>query len=147
MRGMTELAKFQSAEDVYSVLGEFFREAAIDEEMGPEIRKAGLVIQFTYTDPDSKITIDAKEPGEGRYFNVIEGETDKQPDVSLSMKADVANQFWLGKLNLLMALSRRQMVAKGPIPKILKLLPAITPAYARYQAYLEGMGRSDLLKV
>lgn len=144
---MTTLAKFQSAEDVYSILGTFFREAAKDEEMGTEIRKSGLVIQFTYSDPDSQITIDAKDPVEGWYFNVIEGETDKQPDISLSMKADVANQFWLGKLNLLMALSRRQMVAKGPIPKILKLLPAITPAYARYQAYLQDINRPDLLSV
>ena len=144
---MTTLTKFQSAEEVYSILGTFFREAAKDEGMGTEIRKSGLVIQFTYSDPDSQITIDAKDPVEGRYFNVIEGETDKQPDISLAMKADVANQFWLGKLNLLMALSRRQMVAKGPIPKILKLLPAITPAYARYQAYLPDINRSDLLNV
>jgi hypothetical protein len=64
----------------------------------------------------------------------------------MTMKADVANQFWLGKLNLLAALSRRQMVAKGPIPKILKLLPAIQPAYAKYQAYLANIGRTELLK-
>ena len=141
------MAKFSSSEDVYNVLGTFFREAATDDQMGPEIQKSKLVIQFTYTDPDSQITIDTTDVADGQYFTVIEGETDKQPDVSLSMKADVANQFWLGKLNLLMALSRRQMVAKGPIPKIMKLLPAITPAYAKYQAYLEESGRADLLQV
>lgn len=141
------MAKFASTEDVYQVLGTFFREAATDEQMGPEIQKSGLVIRFTYTDPDSQITIDTTEPGEGQYFNIIEGDSDKSADVQLSMKADVANQFWLGKLNLLMALTRKQMVAKGPIPKIMKLLPAITPAYAKYQAYLKEIGREDLLEV
>lgn len=141
------MAKFTSSEEVYQVLGTFFRQAASDDQMGPEIGKSGLVIQFTYSEPDSQITIDTKEAPPGQYFHVIEGATEKTPDVSMSMKADIANQFWLGKLNLMMALARKQMVAKGPIPKIMKLLPAITPAYAKYQAYLAEIGRQDLLNV
>jgi hypothetical protein len=53
------------------------------------------------------------------------------------MKADVAHKFWFGKVNLVAALARRQMIAKGPVPKILKLLPAIKPSYAIYPKYLE----------
>jgi len=59
------------------------------------------------------------------------------------MKADIAHKFWFGKVNLTMALTRRQMVAKGPIPKILKLLPAIKPSYAMYPKYLDENGYSQ----
>jgi hypothetical protein len=138
---------FKSESDVYEVLGTFFRASATDDAMGPEIRKSGLVIQFEYSDPPSIITIDAKNPPEGAYYGVYEGPVDATPDVHMTMKADVANQFWLGKLNLLTALTRRQIVAKGPIPKILKLLPAIQPAYEKYQNYLREIGRDDLLQM
>jgi hypothetical protein len=154
---VTDVALFRDDQDVYEVLGSFFRDAAKDEEMGPEIGKSGLVIQFQYSEPDSVLTIDARAPHDEHgsddvhtstgedYFRVLQGTNDLKPDVLMTMKADVANRFWLGKLNLLAALSRRQIVAKGPIPKILKLLPAIQPAYAKYQGYLETLGRTELL--
>lgn len=140
------MALFKDEQDVYTVLGTFFRMAAQDEAMGPSIQKSGLVIQFEYSDPASMLTIDTTTTPDGAYFDVIEGSTDKKPDVHMTMKADIANLFWMGKLNLLAALSRRQMVARGPIPKILKLLPAIQPAYKKYLEYLETIGRSELIQ-
>lgn len=143
-----QVGLFRDEQDVYEVLGTFFRDAARDAEMGPDIGKSGLIIQFRYSNPDSVLTIDATtNSGDGEYFRVIQGDTDLQPDVLMTMKADIANRFWLGKLNLLAALSRRQIVAKGPIPKILKLLPAIQPAYQKYQSYVETIGRSELLQM
>jgi hypothetical protein len=56
------------------------------------------------------------------------------------MSADIAHKFWFGKVNLMAALTRKQMVAKGPIPKILKLLPAIKPTYEMYPKYLVESG-------
>jgi hypothetical protein len=61
------------------------------------------------------------------------------------MKADVAHEFWLGNVNLMVALTRKQIVAKGPIPKIMKLLPVIKPAYAKYQALLKDRGLEDMI--
>jgi hypothetical protein len=46
-------------------------------------------------------------------------------------------------VNLMAALTRKQMVAKGPIPKILKLLPAIKPSYAMYPKYLDDNGYGE----
>jgi len=43
------------------------------------------------------------------------------------------------------ALARRQIVAKGPIPKILKLLPAVEPMYQMYPNILHEIGRDDLI--
>jgi hypothetical protein len=59
------------------------------------------------------------------------------------MSADIAHKFWFGKVNLMAALTRKQMTAKGPIPKILALLPAIKPTYAMYPKYLEENGYGE----
>ena len=41
------------------------------------------------------------------------------------MDADTAHRFWLGKVNVTVALARGQMKAKGPVAKILKLVPLV----------------------
>jgi hypothetical protein len=40
---------------------------------------------------------------------------------------------------------RGQIVAKGPITKILKLLPAVEPMYEMYPTILHEIGRDDLI--
>ena len=60
------------------------------------------------------------------------------------MKAETAHQFWLGKVNLVAALTRGTIVAKGPVPAIMKLLPVITPAYKIYPQVLKEKGLEQL---
>ncbi len=73
------------------------------------------------------------------------GLCDRVPTVDMSMSSDTAHQFWLGKVNLVAALTRGTMTAKGPIPAIMKLLPAITPAYKRYPEILREKGLESLI--
>jgi hypothetical protein len=58
----------------------------------------------------------------------------------MTMKADVAHAFWHGKVNLISALSKKDIIATGPIPKILKLLPAVQPLYKVYPDLLREKG-------
>jgi hypothetical protein len=127
---------FKDAAEVYDILGELFTKLKDDPQIGPAVAKSGLVIRFKYTEPDSEITIDAASTPP----RVILGPNDLKPIVDMSMKADVAHQFWLGKVNLVAALTRGTMVAKGPIPSIMKLLPIITPAYKMYPEILKERG-------
>jgi hypothetical protein len=64
----------------------------------------------------------------------------------MTMEADTAHRFWLGKVNVTMALAKGQMKAKGPVAKILKLVPLVKPVFPRYQKMLEEEKRDDLLK-
>lgn len=64
----------------------------------------------------------------------------------MTMKADIAHQFWLGKVNLVAALAKGQMKAVGPIQSIIKLIPVIKPAFELYPQYLKEIGRSDLVQ-
>lgn len=136
---------FKDAGEVYDSIGALFHEVKTGD-IAQKISGSNLIIQFKYTDPDSLITIDCKSEAEGdAHLTVITGETELKPDVTLTMKADLAHKFWFGKVNLLTALTTRKIVAKGPIPKILKLLPAIQPLYKLYPELLRKWGKDALV--
>jgi putative sterol carrier protein len=81
---------------------------------------------------------------EGEEAQVDLGETGMDPEVVMTMEADTAHRFWLGKVNVTVALARGQMRAKGPVAKILKLVPLVKPVFPRYRTMLEEAGRKDL---
>jgi len=68
-----------------------------------------------------------------------------EPDVTLESAAAYGNKYWLGKLNLTMALAKREVRSKGQVAKILKLVPLTKPLFASYEALLREKERKDLL--
>ena len=65
----------------------------------------------------------------------------------MRMKADTAHRFWLGKVNVTVAIARGEIKPQGPVAKILRLVPLTKPVFPRYKALLESKGRQDLLDV
>ena len=134
---------FKDADEVYAYIGKLFEDLAQDEELAPKFRKANTVVQYRYREPESVITVSLLDGEDGR---VDCGDTDLEPEVVMTMDADTAHRFWLGKVNVTVALARGQMKAKGPVAKILKLVPLTKPIFPRYRARLEESGRQDLLE-
>jgi putative sterol carrier protein len=139
-----EVAYFKDAQDVYDTIGRLFLELAEDEELGPKFRKANTIVRYEHHDPDSPITVRLQED---QPADVDFGETEMEPEVVMSMEADTAHRFWLGRVNVTVALARGQIKASGPVAKILKLVPLTKPVFPRYKAQLEAQGRDDLLNV
>ena len=133
---------FKDDAEVYRFIGRLFEELAEDEELSPKFRKANTVVQYQYRNPESQITVDLREESDGR---VDCGPTNLEPEVVMSMEADIAHKFWLGGVNVTVALARGQMKAKGPVAKILKLVPLVKPVFPRYRKLLEEAGRGDLV--
>jgi hypothetical protein len=138
------LPYFKDADEVYATLGKLFQDLAVDDELGPKFRKANTIVRYEFTDPDSAITVRLQE---GEPGDVDLGESDMEPEVTMSMAADTAHRFWLGQVNITVALARGQIKAKGPVAKILKLVPLTKPVFPRYKAELEAQGREDLVNV
>ncbi len=136
------MAYFKDAQEVYDVIGKLFVDIANDEELAPKFRKADTIVQYDYREPTSTITVRLQE---GQPGDVDFGETEMEPEVTMSMEADTAHRFWLGEVNVTVALARGQIKAKGPVAKILKLVPLTKPIFPRYKAQLEEQGRQDLL--
>jgi len=130
---------FENSEKFEEVLGGFFRHLADEPKIADKLLKSNLIIRFSYTDPDLVIVVDCS----GDKIDVRPHDTETKATVEMSMSADIAHKFWFGKVNLTKALTRKEMVAKGPIPKILKLLPAIKPSYEMYPKYLDANGYSE----
>jgi putative sterol carrier protein len=138
------MAYFKDAQEVYEVLGKLHTDLAADDELAPSFRKANTIVQYEYTEPDSTITVRLQE---GQPSEVDFGETQMEPEVVMTMEADTAHRFWLGRVNVPDALAHGQIKADGPVAKILKLVPLTKPAYPRYKAQLEAQGREDLIDI
>jgi putative sterol carrier protein len=136
------LAYFKDAQEVYDVIGKLFVDIAADEELAPKFRKANTIVQYAYREPESTITVRLQE---GQPGDVDFGETEMEPEVTMAMEADTAHRFWLGQVNVTVALARGQIKAEGPVAKILKLVPLTKPIFPRYKAQLEAQGRQDLI--
>jgi SCP-2 sterol transfer family protein len=141
------MSVFQNSKQFYECVGELMDRAKKDPKVGPKIAKSGIVIQFRYTDPDAVTTVNArsKPTQPGAFVDVIHGACKLQPDVTMTMKADVSHAFWHGKVNLLGAIAKRDIVLQGPLAKILKLLPAVEPLYKIYPVLLKEKGYQSLV--
>ena len=137
------MAYFKDEQEVYDHIGKLFQDLMRDDELLPKLQRANTVVQYAFRDPESRITVKMLE---GQDPQVDLGSTDLEPEVTMTMEADTAHRFWLGKVNVTVALARGQMKAKGPVAKILKLVPLVKPVFPRYRAQLEAAGRSDLVE-
>jgi putative sterol carrier protein len=136
------VAYFKDAQEVYDTIGKLFNEIAEDEEFASQFQDANTIVQYAHSDPEAPITVRLQKD---QPVEVDLGETDMEPEVTMSMEADTAHRFWLGQVNVTVALARGQIKASGPVAKILKLVPLAKPIFPRYKAQLEADGREDLI--
>jgi hypothetical protein len=136
------VATFQSSEELYKVLGAFLEQVVADPTLGPKFSSAGLTVLISYTDPDSTILLDCTQDPPVVTCDPPAG-TDGE--FKLTMSADDGHKFWQGKFNVALALAKKQVKVEGPLAKMMKLLPAMQPAFPRYRAFLESTGRQHLI--
>ncbi len=134
------MAAFSSEAEVYEFLGGVFRLGLDNPELVAKLEPTGIVLRITYTEPDAVITVDM--PGKELHEGAGAG---PDPNVELFMTADTGNRFWLGKVILPVALAKGQVRAKGPIAKLLKVLPLAKQMFGPYRELVESKKRQDLL--
>lgn len=122
------MAFFKDGAELDEYIGGVFRDAGEHPESGPKLRAANIVMRVLYTDPQAEMTIALRDD-----YQVIAGTTDIKPDITLLMRGDTADQFWRGEYNLAVGLAKGQVKAKGPVNKILRLVPLTKPLFPRYR--------------
>ncbi len=135
------MSYFEDAGDVYGTLGRMLEIVGDDEDLG--IQRADTIVRNEYSDPDAVITIRLR-PGEETRVDF--GASALEPEIVMTMKADVAHRFWLGEVNVPLALAHGEMVASGPTAKILRLVPLLQPVFPRYRQLLVEQGREELAR-
>ena len=133
---------FATEEDVYAHIGRLLEAMCADQLIAPQCQRADTVVQYRYEDPDATITVDLRRDSEPA---VVMGECALEPEVVMSMDSDIAHRFFLGEVNITVALARGQIRASGPVAKILKLVPLVKPFFPHYRALLQAEGRADLV--
>lgn len=122
------MAYYNNAEEIYKYLGGVFL-AANDTEVGPKLMGADIDLQVYYTDPEASMTVRLRQPS----IEVTDGGDNPDADVKLFMPADIGDKFWRGEYNLGVGLAKGQVKAKGPVNKILKLVPLTKPLFPLYR--------------
>lgn len=140
---------FKDSDECDKILGGFFRQMGEEVKKGDEeiveiqnkLAEISLIVKFVWRDPVLTLTLDFTQ----YPFMVHVNDDEIVATATFTLTADNGHKFWHGQINLAKALTTKTIVARGPIPKILKLLPVIKPLYIRYPAYLKEQGRSDLV--
>ena len=135
------MSTFRDTAQLYQVLDALFRKVSEQRAVAQKLLAGKFILRFHYTDPDGQVTIDMTGP-ELRWEC---GESELLPALELFQSADVAHDFWLGELNVPMAIASRKVVSRGDITKALSLLPAIKPAFALYREALSELGLEHTL--
>ena len=127
---------FESTEQLYDVMGGLFERIAATPEIADELVEGNMVVRFRWKEPAGEATIDLRSAP----IAFTMGPSELDADVEMIQSADVAHRFWLGGLNVPQAIATRKVVSKGSVPKALKLLPAVKPAFELYRGVLREKG-------
>ena len=119
------MAIFANTEKMYEVLGTLFNTLMNHPSVGPKFVESNIIIKFTINDPNGFIWL---TPDNG----VICGDSDLKPTIEMTLSGDTCHKFWLQEVSMPVALAKGLIKAKGPLPKVLKLLPLLKPAYEAY---------------
>jgi len=117
-----------------SLFDDLWNKMVHETDFGPTLKEGNLSVLFICSDPDVSMYVDC----DGPLFD--EEAKDKTPTVTMKMSSDTAHQYWLKKLNVPKALALRQIKAKGPVGKILQLMPLLRPGQAMYPDYCRKYG-------
>ena len=119
------MAIFETSDQLYSYISELFEEIATLPEAQEALKTLALCVRFHYTMPDCVLTLTAAN---GKYTISQDVSSDVTPDVELSMTGDVAHKFWTGELNVMGAITTREIGIAGSLGKIMRLTPLIKVA-------------------
>lgn len=103
------------------------KNAVAGGDAAARLKQADAIVQYRVTDPTATITLDARASSD---MKIDLGETQLEPEIVFSLPADTAQQLFAGDLALTEALAAGDIASKGPVGKMLKLLPAIAPVSA-----------------
>ena len=130
---------FQTADEVNQYVGGIFVTAFKDPDIGPRLVDTGIVLRVVATDPDTSFVADLGKQ------TVSYDDAAATPNATLTMTADMHNQYWQGKVNLPFAMATKKVKLDGNVALMLKLAPLGKKLYAVYIDRLKQDGRADLL--
>src|SRR4051795_12647831 len=120
------MAHFETDAEVYDQLGGILNNLVYNSARREQLRQADAVVQFAFRQPDATVTLDVRA---NKTPRVDLGETKLRADVVLAMDADTGRALLTGELSPTVALARGDVRTKGPVSKVLRVVPATVGAH------------------
>jgi putative sterol carrier protein len=117
------MSRFSTEQEVYDDLGKILASAAADEGLSERLKETDAVVQYRVSEPTATLTLDARKKS---VTKVELGETKLEPEIVFALDGDTAHDLLSGEINLTAALASGAIATKGPVTKVLKLLPVTT---------------------
>ena len=128
------MAVFKNRALIEEMFGEIWNKLIKETEFGTRLKENGITLYFIVNDPDAQMYVDE----DGALFG--EEARKKTAVVTMKMAGDIVHKFWLNNLSVPKALALRQIKAKGPVSKVLQVLPLLKPGKGMYPEYCEKFG-------
>ena len=130
---------FKDGDDFVACVGGVFDDAFADPKTREQLKASGIVMRVVATEPDGEFVLDTttlsvRQVGDGGVA----------PNSTITMTADMHNAYWQGRLNLILAIAKKQVKIEGDLKAMLKLAPLSRPLELAYLKRLEASGREDL---
>ena len=124
---------FQNEDHLYEVFGGLWKELLAEEKFNARLKKSKLTLKVSTKEPVGCMWVahDKVLTGDEANLNAL---------ITLELPADMAHSFWLDKLNLGDALKSPEVKVKGPLPKLMAMLPLLKSVYKKYPEYCKKYG-------
>lgn len=119
------MAIFQTSDQLYDYISELFAELVKLPEAAEALKSLALKVEFNHSDPECQITL---RVANGAYTLTRGICSESPPDVALTMTGDTAYNFWTGDLNVMGAITTREIGIAGSLGKVMRLAPLIKAA-------------------
>jgi putative sterol carrier protein len=120
------MAHYETDAEVYDQLGGILTNLVYNAARREQLHQADAVVQFAFRHPDATVTLDVRANKQAR---VDLGDTKLRADVVLAMDADTGRAILHGELSPTLALARGDVRTKGPVGKVLRVVPATVDAH------------------
>ncbi len=119
---------FKDTNHMYEFLEDLWKYIVFESGIGEKMREYEVSYKYILTEPDGYLYVDSD--------TVITGEeANRKAVITMELSGDNVVKFWTKQLSLPVALATRKIKSKGPLPKVLKMLPALKPVYEIFPQY------------
>ena len=124
---------FENEGQLYEVFGGLWKELLAEDKFNARLKKSRLTLKFITKEPDGCMWVS--------HDRVLTGdEANLDALITLQLPSDMAHEFWLDKLNLGTALKSPEVKVKGPLPKLMAMLPLLKSVYKKYPEHCQKHG-------
>ena len=132
---------FRDSAEVDRYIGGIFEVAAGHPDVARGLEASDISLRLLCSEPECELNLSLTAP-----MKITFGPTDMAPDVTLLLPADALDGFFRGEYSLLEGLARGEVRARGPISRILKILPLTDPLVPLYHELIADKDAESRVK-